>query len=304
MNNQTQQDNFVKIVEVGPRDGLQNEPNLIPTAAKIHFINLLSETGLSFIEATSFVSHKKIPQLADAFEVIAGIEKNPKVHYSVLVPNEEGLDTAKLSGIKEIAVFAAASETFSQKNINCSITESLERYERVVQLAKAENFLVRGYISCCLGCPYEGKVDVHRVAEVALSLKEMGCDEISLGDTIGVGTPKKAVEMIKAVHQSIPLSCLAAHFHDTYGQALANIYAILEYGIRIIDSSIAGLGGCPYALGATGNVATEDVLYLLEGLGLKTGVDWEKIFEAGRFICTQLNKEPESRVARAKGKYF
>lgn len=289
----------VKIVEVGPRDGLQNEKSIISTETKIEFINQLSNTGLSVIEATSFVAPEWIPQLADGAEVLSGIIRNPKVSYPVLVPNLKGLDHALEADAKAIAVFTAASETFSQKNINCSIKESLQRFEPVIKKAKQHKLFVRGYISCVLGCPYEGEISPQQVQKVAKALFELGCQEISLGDTIGIGTPMKAQKMIDIVGKTIPLSRLAVHFHDTYGQALANILACLQQGIRIVDSSVAGLGGCPYASGASGNVATEDVIYMLEGLNINTGVDLKKLIAVGKFICEKLNRSNGSKVARA-----
>lgn len=279
----------VKLVEVGPRDGLQNESKFVPTAAKIQLIDRLAEAGLTHIEATSFVSPKWVPQLADAKEVLQGIHKHPGVSYPVLVPNLLGLENAIAAGATEIAVFTAASETFSQKNTNCSIAESLQRIEQVVTLAKQQHIRVRGYISCVLGCPYEGNISFDAVAQVAHQLYQLGCYEISLGDTIGVGTPGKAVEMVNAVAQYVPLNRLAVHFHDTYGQALANIYATLQHGIATIDSSVSGLGGCPYAPGAAGNVATETVVYMLNGLGIATGVDLNKLRAVGKFIRHIIN---------------
>lgn len=290
----------VKIVEVGPRDGLQNEKEIIPTNIKIEFINRLSACGLKTIEATSFVSPKWIPQMADHAEVLRGITQKPGVSYPVLVPNMQGLTAAIDAGVKEIAIFTAASETFTKKNINCTIEESFERFAPIMSTAKAENIRVRGYVSCVLGCPYEGEIKSAAVAAVAKRLFEMGCYEISLGDTIGVGTPSKAQAMITAVAQHIPIQHLAAHFHDTYGQALANIFAVLQQGIAVIDSSVAGLGGCPYARGASGNVATEDVLYMLNGLGIETGVDLDQLIKTGLFICQQLGKPTRSKVAAAK----
>lgn len=288
----------VKIVEVGPRDGLQNEPQLIPTSIKIAFINQLSLTGLSAIEVTSFVSPQAIPQLADHHEVFEGINKAPGIHYSALVPNRQGLENAIQAGVHEIALFTAASETFSQKNIRCSIQESFQRFEEVALLAKQQGIQMRGYISCVLGCPYEGKIATSAVLTVARLLHQLGCYEISLGDTIGVGTANAVTELIEQLSVIIPLAQLAVHFHDTYGQALVNIYAALLQGITVIDSAISGLGGCPYAPGASGNVATEDVLYMLNGLGIHTGVDLPKIIKAGQFICEQLNKPTCSKVAQ------
>ena len=289
----------VRIVEVGPRDGLQNEAGKVPAAVKIELIHRLTDAGLRAIEATAFVSPKWVPQMADHAEVMAGIEKKPGVAYPVLVPNMKGFEAAREAGAEEIAVFGAASETFSRKNIKCSIAESLERFAPVVEAARASRMRVRGYISCAAGCPYEGEVKPRAVAGVAEKLYTMGCYEVSLGDTIGVGTPRKIRSMIEAVARKVPISKLAGHYHDTYGQALANIYASLEAGVKTFDSSVAGLGGCPYAKGATGNVATEDVIYMLDGLGIETGVDLEKLFRAGQFICKALGREPASRVARA-----
>lgn len=290
----------VKLVEVGPRDGLQNEPRPIATDTKVEFINRLTRAGLSVIEATSFVSPKWVPQLADADEVMARIERKHGVSYAVLVPNAKGMERALAAGAREVAVFTAASETFSQKNTNCSIAESIERFAPVLERARREGVPVRGYISCVLGCPYEGKVDPARVAAVARALDALGCDEISLGDTIGVGTPLAAQAMLRAVAEEIAIEHLAVHFHDTYGQALANILACLELGVAVVDASVSGLGGCPYARGATGNVATEDVLYMLQGMGIETGVDMDRLIEAGRFISAKLGREPQSRVAKAR----
>ena len=289
----------VRIVEVGPRDGLQNEARDVPTSVKIELIHRLAEAGLPAIEATAFVSPKWVPQMADHAEVMAGLEKKSGVAYPVLVPNMKGFEAAREAGAEEVAVFGAASETFSRKNINCSIAESLERFAPIIEAARASRMRVRGYISCVVGCPYEGEVKPHAVAGVAEKLYSMGCYEVSLGDTIGVGTPGRIRAMIEAVAKKVPIGKLAGHYHDTYGQALANIYASLEAGVRTFDSSVAGLGGCPYAKGATGNVATEDVIYMLDGLGIETGVDLEKLFRAGQFICKALGREPASRVARA-----
>jgi isopropylmalate/homocitrate/citramalate synthase len=289
----------VRIVEVGPRDGLQNEPKSVSAAVKIELIDRLGDAGLRAIEATAFVSPKWVPQMADNAEVMTGIRKRPGVAYPVLVPNLQGLQAALAAGAEEIAVFGAASETFSRKNINCSIAESLERFRPVAQTAIARSVRVRGYISCVAGCPYEGEVRPQAVAQVADALFGMGCYEISLGDTIGVGTPGKIRAMLAAVAEKVPSERLAGHYHDTYGQALANIYASLEFGVATFDSSVAGLGGCPYAKGATGNVATEDVVYLMNGLGVETGVDLEKLARAGEFICSALGREPTSKVARA-----
>jgi hydroxymethylglutaryl-CoA lyase len=290
----------VRMVEVGPRDGLQNEAEIVPAAIKIELINRLSAAGLPAVEATSFVSPKWVPQLADAAEVMAGIWRRPGTAYPVLVPNMRGFQAAISAGATEVAVFAAASETFSQRNINCSIAESLARFAPVMAAAKSAGIRVRGYISCVLGCPYEGPVESSKVSEVALRLGDMGCYEISLGDTIGVGTPGKAAGMIEAVAEVVPIERLAVHFHDTYGQALANILAALECGIAVVDSSVAGLGGCPYAPGAGGNVASEDVLYMLQGLGVETGVDLDGLIGAGRFIAGHLGRTPASKVSRAR----
>jgi isopropylmalate/homocitrate/citramalate synthase len=289
----------VRIVEVGPRDGLQNEAGVVPTAVKIELINRLADAGLPVIEATAFVSPQWVPQMADNTEVMAGIRRKPGVAYPVLVPNMKGFEAALAAGAEEIAVFGAASEAFSRKNINCSIVESLERFEPVAKAAKQHGLSVRGYISCVAGCPYQGAVAPEAVAAVAAELYRMGCYEISLGDTIGVGTPGKIQAMLATVEKAVPMEKLAVHFHDTYGQALANLYAAMELGVATIDSSVSGLGGCPYAKGASGNVATEDVVYLLDGLGIHTGVDLDLVFEAGRFICAQLKREPSSKVARA-----
>lgn len=289
----------VKVVEVGPRDGLQNETEIVPTAVKVALIDKLAAAGLPAIEAGSFVSPKWVPQMADTPAVLAGIARRSGVSYPVLVPNLKGLEGALAAGVEEIAVFGAASESFSRKNINCSIAESLERFAPVIAAAADKGLRVRGYVSCVLGCPYEGPVAPEKVAAVAERLFAMGCYEISLGDTIGTGTPGKAKAMVEAVAQRVPRERLAAHFHDTYGQALANIYAVLETGVAGVDASVAGLGGCPYAKGATGNVATEDVLYLLDGLGIDTGVDMSALLQAGWFICDHLGRPPASKVGRA-----
>jgi hydroxymethylglutaryl-CoA lyase len=290
----------VRMVEVGPRDGLQNEPQTVPAAMKIALIERLSAAGLPVVEATSFVSPKWVPQMADAAEVMAGIARKSGTAYPVLVPNLRGFEAALAAKAEEVAVFAAASESFSRRNINCSIAESLERFQPVMAAAKQAGLRVRGYVSCVLGCPYEGAVEPAKVAEVSLRLAEMGCYEISLGDTIGVGTPGRAQAMIEAVAGKLPREQLAVHFHDTYGQALANILAALECGIAVVDSSVAGLGGCPYAPGAGGNVASEDVLYMLQGLGIDTGVDLEALIEAGRFISERLGRQPASKVSLAR----
>lgn len=290
---------FVKIVEVGPRDGLQNEAINVPTAIKIEFINRLSETGLSAIEATSFVSHQRVPQLADAEEVLKGITKKPKVHYPVLVPNIKGFERAYAASANEIAVFGAVSETFSQKNIHCSIEESLSRFAEVATLAKQHHLPVRGYISCAFGCPYEGQISPEKVVTLAQKLISLGCDEISVGDTIGVATPNQVQQVFLALSQKIPIKQCAAHFHNTYGQGLANVLMALQVGVQVIDASVAGLGGCPYAKSASGNVPTEDVLYMLNGMGIKTGVDLNALIKVGHFICQYLDKSTQSKVARA-----
>jgi hydroxymethylglutaryl-CoA lyase len=289
----------VKLVEVGPRDGLQNEPVPVATAVKVELIHRLQEAGLKAIEATAFVSPKWVPQMADHSEVMAAIRRAPGVSYPVLVPNKKGLEAALAAGAEEIVVFGAATETFSRKNTNCSIAEGLARFEEVARAARARGLKVRGDISVCLGCPYEGAVAPEAVVRVARALYAMGCYEITIADTIGVGTPGRTRAVFEAVMQYIPAARLAGHFHDTYGQALANIYAALELGVATFDASVAGLGGCPYAKGATGNVATEDVLYLLEGLGIETGVAMDKLLAAGEFICGVLGRPTQSKVARA-----
>lgn len=289
----------VKMVEVGPRDGLQNEARPVPAAIKIQLIEMLADAGLAAIEAGAFVSPKWVPQMADTADVLAGLSPRSGVSYPVLVPNMTGFEAASAAGVREIAVFGAASESFSRRNINCSIDESFQRFAPVVEAAKAEGMKVRGYISCVLGCPYEGEVAPKAVAEVARRLLEIGCYEISLGDTIGVGTPSQARAMLTAVGKMVPVARTAVHFHDTYGQAIANILASLELGVAVIDSSVSGLGGCPYAKGASGNVASEDVLYLLNGLGVATGVDLKKLAAAGAFISGHLGRESGSKVARA-----
>jgi hydroxymethylglutaryl-CoA lyase len=288
----------VTIVEVGPRDGLQNEPYTIPTGVKIELIERLADTGLGVVEATSFVAAPAIPQLADAEEVFGRIERKPGVRYPVLVPNEKGYERARKVGADEIAVFTAASEAFNRKNINCTIAESLERFAPVLARAREDGVRVRGYVSTVLGCPYQGEVPVAEVVRVAEALHEAGCAEISLGDTIGVGTPAKARAMLETVAKSVPMDQLAVHFHDTYGQALANIHACLDAGVRVVDSSVAGLGGCPYARGATGNVATEDVVYMLNGLGMKTGIDLMALARVGDWIAGELDRH-RSRTGQA-----
>jgi len=289
----------VKVVEVGPRDGLQNEATFVPTEAKVALIEGLAEAGLPVVEATSFVSPKWVPQMADAAEVLARLHRKPGVSYPVLTPNLKGFEAALAAGATEVAIFGAASEAFSQRNINCSIAESLDRFQPVVDAARAAGIPVRGYVSCVLGCPYEGEVAPARVAEVAGRLFAMGCYEVSLGDTIGVGTPGKARAMVAAVAERVPVTHLAAHFHDTYGQALANLHAVLELGVATVDSSVSGLGGCPYAAGASGNVATEDVVYLLNGLGIETGIDLDRLVDVGARICEVLGRKPASKVAQA-----
>ena len=293
-------DNHVRIVEVGPRDGLQNEKAVLPADVKIALIDRLSSTGLATIEATSFVSPKWVPQLADAAEVFQGIRKVPGVSYPVLVPNEQGYRRAREAGATEVAVFTAASEAFNRKNVNAGIDESIERFRPVLELARAEGVKVRGYVSTVLGCPYQGEVPVADVVRVAARLYELGCHEISLGDTIGVGTPAKARAMLKAVAAEVPMAALAVHFHDTYGQALANILSCLEEGVRVVDSAVSGTGGCPYAKGATGNVASEDVVYMLHGMGMQTGVNLDLLVAAGAWLAAQLHKETASRVTRAR----
>jgi len=289
----------VKLVDVSPRDGLQNEPGTVSTAAKIELIDRLSDAGLPVIEATSFVSPKWVPQMADNAQVMAGIKRNAGVSYPVLVPNMKGLEAALAAQVQEVAVFGAATEAFSRRNTNCSIAESLERFVPVCKTALASGVKVRGYISVVLGCPFEGEVDPGVVAELAGRLLEMGCYEVSLGDTIGVGTPGKSKRLIETVARRVPVEQLAGHYHDTYGQALANIFASLELGMACFDCSVAGLGGCPYAPGATGNVATEDVLYMLDGLGIETGVDMSRLLQAAQFICGALGRPSVSRAGRA-----
>ena len=288
----------VRIVEVGPRDGLQNEKAIVPAATKIALIDRLAACGFPVVEAGSFVSPKWVPQLADAEEVIPAIRRRDGVLYPVLVPNEKGLERAFASGVREIAVFTAASDAFNLKNINCDIAESLQRIAPVVERARAAGLWVRGYVSTVLGCPYQGTVPVRDVVRVARALFDMRCDEISLGDTIGVGTPRKARAMLEACAVEMPMAQLAVHFHDTYGQALANVSACLDAGVRIVDSAVGGLGGCSYAQGASGNVASEDLIYMLHGLGLHTGVDLDAVCDTARWINTELQREPVSRLAR------
>lgn len=289
----------VRIVEVGPRDGLQNEKTIIPAAAKIELIDRLSRTGLRTIEATSFVSPKWVPQLADAEEVFRGIEKREGVSYPVLVPNEQGYLRARAAGATEVVVFTAASEAFTRRNINASVGESLQRFAPVFERARADGVKVRGYVSTVLGCPYQGEVPLADVVRVAKTLYAMGCHEISLGDTIGVGTPLKARAMLRAVASEVPMHALAVHFHDTWGQALANILACLEEGVAVVDAAISGTGGCPYARGASGNVATEDVVYMLHGMGVGTGVDLELLAATGRWLSALLGRPTSSRAGMA-----
>jgi hydroxymethylglutaryl-CoA lyase len=289
----------VRIVDVGPRDGLQNEKPIIAADVKAGLIDRLTEAGLQAIEAASFVSPKWVPQMADGADVMAAIRRKPGVVYSALVPNMKGFEAALQAKVEEVAVFAAASESFSRKNTNCSIAESLTRFEPVMVAARDHGIRVRGYVSCVLGCPYEGEIAPAAVARVSKALYDMGCHEVSLGDTIGTGTPGKTKMMLEACATHVPIDRLAGHYHDTYGQALANIYASLELGVAVFDSSVAGLGGCPYAKGATGNVATEDVVYMLHGLGIATGIDLDRLIDAGEFICAALGRPTNSRVGRA-----
>ena len=289
----------VRIVEVGPRDGLQNEPGIVPLDAKVALIDALADAGLRMIEAGSFVSPKWVPQLADTAEVLGSIDRRPGVRYTVLAPNLKGLELALACGIEEVAVFTAASEAFTQKNINCTIAESLERFTPLIDLARARGVAVRGYVSCALGCPYQGEVPMAKVVEVSEALTAMGCYEVSVSDTIGVGTPDKAQAVTGAVADRIGLERTAIHFHDTYGQALANVLACLDIGVSSVDSAVAGLGGCPYAKGASGNLATEDLVYMLNGLGIETGVDLDRLAAAGRAITAALGRAPASKVAQA-----
>ncbi len=290
---------FVKIVDVGPRDGLQNEKNHVPAADKIALVGLLQDAGLCEIEVTSFVSRKWVPQMADALDVMAGIARKPGVRYSVLTPNLKGWEAAIATRPDEIVVFGAASEAFSQKNINCSIAESIDRFAPVVAAANAAGVKVRAAISCAVGCPYEGEVVPARVGLVARMMRAIGVDHVGVADTIGVGTPRKVRAAMEAALEHFPLAETSGHFHDTYGQALSNIYECLQMGVHTFDASVSGLGGCPYAKGATGNVATEDVVYLLHGLGIKTGIDLDKLVDAGAFISKAIGKPNGSRVARA-----
>jgi len=293
----------VKIVEVGPRDGLQNESANLPVEVRVALIEKLVDAGLSVVESGSFVSEKWIQQMASSADVYADIHKIAGVSYPMLVPNMKGLETALEVGVKEISIFAAASESFTQNNINCSIQQSIENYQQVIMTAQDNNMEIRGYISCVLGCPFEGNISINKVAEIAEKLFDLGCYEISLGDTIGVGTAGNARTMVECVGKKVPVQHLAVHFHDTYGQSLANIYAVMQSGISTIDASVAGLGGCPYAQGASGNVATEDVLYMLNGLKIKTGIDMDKLLQAGLYITQYLGREPTSKVALALSKY-
>ena len=290
---------FVRIVEVGPRDGLQNEKAIVPAATKIALIDRLSAAGNRSVEATSFVSPKWIPQLADAAEVYAGIQKHEGVDYPVLVPNLQGYERALAVGVREVAVFTAASEAFNRKNINATIDESIERFVPILERARNDGVKVRGYVSTVLGCPYQGEVDVRDVVRVAKRIHELGCYEVSLGDTIGIGTAAKARAMLRAVAAEVPMGALAVHFHDTRGQALANVFACVEAGVRVVDASVAGLGGCPYANGATGNVATEDVVYLLHGMGFATGIDLDALVATGQWISAELGRDNGSKLGRA-----
>jgi len=289
----------VRIVEVGPRDGLQNEASTVPAEIKVQLIEMLADAGLPVVESGAFVSPKWVPQMATSAEVFTRIKRRDDVSYPMLVPNLKGLELALAAGVEEVALFAASTETFSQKNTNCSIAESIDRFNAVIDEAQAAGVKIRGYISCVLGCPYEGEVSFDTVSMIAQKLLAKGCYEVSLGDTIGVGTAGLATELIEVLSRQLPVAQLAAHFHDTYGQALANIHAVMQCGISVVDSSVAGLGGCPYAKGATGNVATEDVVYMLHGMGIETGVDMDKLLEAGRFISDFLGREPVSRAATA-----
>jgi hydroxymethylglutaryl-CoA lyase len=291
--------NTVRIVEVAARDGLQNEKTILPVATKVELIERLADAGLTTIEATSFVSPKWVPQLADAAEVYAAITKRPGVRYPVLVPNLQGYERARAVGVQEVAVFTAASEAFNRRNINASIDESIDRFRPLMARAREDGVAVRGYVSTVLGCPYQGEVPLSEVVRVAAILHREGCYEVSLGDTIGVGTPGRARQMLLAVAQEVPMDALAVHFHDTRGQALANIYACLDAGVTVVDASVGGLGGCPYAKGASGNVATEDVVYMLEGMGVRTGIDLDRLVATGRWISAQLGRDTQSRVGRA-----
>jgi hydroxymethylglutaryl-CoA lyase len=290
----------VRLVEVGPRDGLQNESTIVATEVKLGLIRRLADSGLRHIEATAFVSPKRVPQMADHDAVMRAVPRRAGLSYSALTPNLVGFDAAMAAGADEVAVFGAASETFSRENIHCSIAESLQRFEPVMRAAQHRGVPVRGYVSCVLGCPYEGAIAPAAVASVAMALYEMGCHEISLGDTIGVGTPGRTTAMLEVVAQRVPVERLAGHFHDTYGQALANVYAALQLGVAVFDAAVAGLGGCPYAPGASGNLATEDLLYMLDGLGIETGVRLDALLAADRYICDVLQRPTQSRVALAR----
>ena len=290
----------VRIVEVGARDGLQNEAAMVPTGTKVELIDRLSAAGLRTIEAGSFVSPKWVPQMADSAEVLKRITRRQGVAYPVLVPNMKGWDAAVAAGADEVAVFASASEAFSQRNINCSIAESLKRFEPVIEASLRQSIRVRGYVSCVLGCPYQGSVPHHAVTDVATRLASMGCYEVSLGDTIGIGTPRAAVAVLEAVLRVLPVDKVALHFHDTYGQALANIYACLERGVSVLDASVGGLGGCPYAAGASGNVATEDLVHMLHGMGIETGIDLDRLIETAHFISKALGRSPSSHLAKVR----
>jgi hydroxymethylglutaryl-CoA lyase len=289
----------VRLVEVGPRDGLQNEGQTVPVEVRVGLIERLADAGLTVIEAGAFVSPARVPQMAATDRVLAGLSPRPGVRYPVLVPNLQGLETALTAGAREIAIFAAASDSFSRRNIGCSIAESLERYREVCESARERGLQVRAYVSCALGCPFQGEILPVAVRELAAALQAMGCEEIALGDTIGVGTPGKVRTLIETVAAKVPMERLACHFHDTYGQALANVMAAMETGVAVFDGAVAGLGGCPFAPGAAGNVASEDLLYMLDGLGIETGVDLEKLVEAGKFICAQLGRPTGSKVAQA-----
>lgn len=290
----------VKIVEVGPRDGLQNETRRVDTADKIELIDRLALAGLRHIEAASFVSPRRVPQMSDHSEVMTGLHKRADVSYCVLTPNLQGLEAALRAGAREVAVFAAASEGFSQRNINCSVAESIQRFEPVLKAAEQNGIPVRGYVSCVVACPYDGPVDPEQAASVAERLVQLGCYEISLGDTIGTATPAQVLTLLDAVHPRVPLTLLAGHFHDTYGMAAANVYAAFQAGVRVFDSAIAGLGGCPYAAGASGNLATEDLVYLMQGLGVHTGVDLDAAIDTALWISDRLETAPRSRVTLAR----
>lgn len=289
----------VKVVEVGPRDGLQNESEIVPLTAKVALVEQLADAGCGFIEAGSFVSPKWVPQMADSQEVLQRIKRKSGVSYSALTPNLRGLESAIQANVSEVAIFAAASESFSQKNINCSIAESIQRFMPVIELAQAHQLPVRGYVSCVLGCPYEGEISPAKVAEVSQQLIEMGCYEVSLGDTIGVGTPTKTAHMLKTVLNKVDINKLAVHFHNTYGQALANVLIALQQGVHIVDSAVSGLGGCPYAKGASGNLATEDLVYMLDGMHIQTGIDLKRLAQAGKTIMQALGRPSNSNVANA-----